>query len=50
VSDPVSVKVSSCSPPQEVGSGAGPRQTVLVEAGFESPELLSGNVAESGVA
>ena len=47
---PVSVKVSSCSPAQEVGAGVGPWQTVAVEAGLESPELLSGRVAESGVA
>ena len=47
---PVSSKVSSCSPAQEVGLGDGPWQTVAVEAGVESPELLSGSVAESGVA
>ncbi len=46
----MSVKVSSCSPPQEVGSAVGPWQTVAGEAGVESPELLSGRVAESGVA
>ena len=47
---PVSSKVSSCSPAHEVGSGVGPWQTVAVEAGLESAELLSGSVAESGVA
>lgn len=46
----VSVKVSSTSPAHDLGSGVGPRQTLLVEGGLASPELLSGSVAEAGVA
>ena len=46
------MKVSSCSPPHEVGSPAGPTQTVWVLAGEVSLEVLpgSGRVAERGVA